>query len=394
MWRLLEATALVLAKEVQETLRVPHVLLMAGMPLLLYPALIWLGVELALIEQSWHVDEVLTVAVVGPAELEEALEEQGLAVVPDEEGALRSGAVDARVQATEEDGVLAVDVAWDDTRPRSKRARKAVRRAVKPLGEVRLKQRITEAGADPDDLVAFAIDERDLGGSLLGGTVLGVALGVLSLVAMIGAGAYPAVAAIVAEREAGTLETLLTSAAPRVAVLMGKLLAVWVWVMVAVLGNVISCTVTLSHVISLLDRELSVSFLSWPLLACCLPLASTGLMVAALYVLVSMPARTFKEGELAGTMAMVALLGLLFGTIRLASDGGDAAVWLPLTGTLRAMMHAFDGSLTPIEVVAPTVVHLVPTVGMVAAALWLGADERFVFGGWLPRWLAWTRRER
>lgn len=410
----LRAVGAVLRRELTEALREPHVLAFSlGFPLLFYPLLIWGSVQLAMLQDGaleWSPPRV-AVAVHGAPVEEVAGLENGLQQAIFEAAGLEQAAGLGTVHALEDDDA-GVDV-WVDaeadgprwratvhhlsTRSRSAAGARAVEEALQTLSETREAALVERVGADAAALEVWSWEAEDVSprGKLLG-RLLGLVLPVVLLSAMMVAGIYPAVEIVVGEKERRTLETTLTSAVSRVAIVVGKVLALLTLIGLSVVGNLGAMVLTMVHILA--TSGSGASSLELSLEPGSLALAAGMLLVqavllAAVLVLVCLPAQTFKQGQtvasLVSTLGMLPAMVAMLPTAELS--WGMALV--PVSNTALVVREAVGGEgSAPGPLALALLLNLGLAVGLFALALRLVRKEQTWFGGGRGRVARWIAR--
>ncbi len=272
----------VLGSELRQLLRDVNTLLFSVMfPLFLFPVVIWLYSQAGQLSEGW--EEQLRPRVVVPeelaAELPDTVERVGAAEL-----------ADAVVTLTGRE----VMVAWQGGDPVSELAQR----------------RLVDALDDP-----WEVESHDLApaSEALTSVIARVLPGILVVLGVM-ASLYPAVEVVVADRERGTLETTLVTAAPRWVFMAGKLASVGVVTLLALLATLLGAMVTLFHLAVLTHAEIG---LPPARLLAVLPLAGiTSLTGAALALVAAAPARSFKQAQNTTTgvsllVMTAAVLGML-----------------------------------------------------------------------------------
>ena len=292
----------VLGKELREMLREPTTLFFAVFfPVILYPGIVAFGGQ-----AKGALDDRPRVELRGAALLE--LEDVEV--------------VQAGADATAEVWPDRVEVTWDSTDPASERAKNVLVDGTHALWPIRLR------------------DLAPAGGRLA--QVLSQMLpGVLAMFALISA-AYPAAEAITGERERGTLETSLVVQAPRWALVLGKLGAVFLATALGAGAHAGAAILTLAHVVAIVGAP--VSLLPWVGFARALPVAL--LLVAgasALCLVAAAPTRTFKQAQ--GVTTMVATLAGGTAILSALESVHDTAwaPWVPFLNHSLAIGDAIRG---------------------------------------------------
>lgn len=401
----LRAIWTVLGKELRENLRDFHVLAYSlAFPMFFYPALIWGIFQIAGLQAGTAEQEAGRLDIQGPddavaAVLVEPGEDESAALrVEEVEGGLEGlleGEVDAVIRMAADGEALSVTVDHVSTRPRSARAAAIVEKRMDDYRDARLTEMAGELGLTEPELAAWDVerDDRSPPVALLS-FVLSMLLPAQLALIMLIAALYPAVDVVVGERERTTLETTMVAAVPRLAVMGGKVLAVATIVGVALAGNVLALTLTVLHTAYSMEavEEVTLDLSTVDLLLAAPVLVSTVLLVAAAMVLGVLPAKTFKQGELAGTMvAMVAFVPAMAGVMPDAELGLGTAL-VPLTNCVLVGREAIAGRLEWLPAILATGVNGGLGALALLAAGRLARSESFLFGGRLPRGLRWLER--
>lgn len=352
------------------------------LPLCLYPVLFWLIVQGVLLVQgrAQHTEVRLALAA-GPGEdlpagLEEALAgvpadppgstpSELLTVVPvpwperpEDPAAWRAG-----TEASGSDALLLLGAPpesdqaparlfHESTRPRSELARKRVEARLASFARGLREAAAGERGRAPEDLVPFDLEERALDEEAeLGAYVLSFLLPLLLVIATVLGAFVPAVDMTAGEHERGTAETTLLLPAPRIAVHLGKVLAITVGALLATALNLLALGLSAQHLLGMLGGAEGLR-IDPPLgaLLAVLPLAVLfAFMVGALLAGVASLARTFKEGQaLLGPVQMVFILPALAGVIPgLELTPGLALV--PVVNVVLAFRVLIRGEFPPLE---------------------------------------------
>lgn len=260
--------------ELRQALRDTNTLLFSLLfPLLFIPFVLWLASQASTLVDSW--EKSLVPRVAAAAELSADIPEKVMWVPPGSpaDAVLTSNGADYRLD-------------YPGTNPTSLVAVKRLRAAFAPAFEIKR-----------HDLAPRS--ERFI-------SAVSAGLPMLILVMAAVAGMYPAIEAVVADRERGTLDTSLVTAAPRWIFPVAKLISVGAVTLVAVLGCVLSTLASIAHFALVFGVELDL-----PLgrLLALLPLAALGALVSAAVATASAsPARDFKQAQNFTTTACSLLL--------------------------------------------------------------------------------------
>lgn len=300
-------------KELLDTLRDKRTLgAMILLPVLLYPLLL-IGGETLLVQhvQKAHQKRVrVALADYDSAALRTVLAADGnLQVVATQEAraALRRRELEVALvvpadcdQVLAQGGTVKVTLLYDGVREESRQARSRVLEDLRAFEEVivgdRLAQRGLTAGfADPLQTEAQNVASAEQVGGFVGGLVLPL---IITMMGLLGA-FYPAIDLTAGEKEHGTLETLLTTPAGRLEIVLGKFLTVctisWATVVLHVGSLALTVGWGLERMGGLGQLDLSlplpVVLGAGLLMLPTIVLFSAGMMVVALF------ARSFKEAQ-------------------------------------------------------------------------------------------------
>ena len=176
--------------------------------------------------------------------------------------------------------------------------------------------------------------------------LIGTLIPPILLITMVMAGIYPATEVVAGERERKTLETSLTAAVPRSAILIGKLAAVVTLMMLAASTNLGAMVLTATHQFALMSGEgptgTGIGLLQ--VLATLPHLLSAAMAISSLMILVVLPTHTFKQAQnLASIAGMFFMLPALSQMDPLAHMTLATAL-LPMGNTAVAVRGLLDGS--------------------------------------------------
>ncbi len=215
-----------------------------------------------------------------------------------------------------------VRVISDPTRGASRDAARRLREALARHGRQVTAVRLIARGVTPEVAQPLRVEDVDVSTER---SRAAVALGVLPvflLVSVFVMGMSVAVDCTAGERERGSLEPLLLTGAPPMAIGVGKWAAVAVLNLVG-LGVTLACAVLILGRLPLEDlgvRLESLGALAAGVLAAGMPLA---LLAAALQVAAATEARTFKEGQT--YLSMLMFLPMVIGMLAAFSNARPAA---------------------------------------------------------------------
>lgn len=391
----LRAVAWVVGAELRQTARDPHVAVFLLFPILFYPLVMWASIQVLMVVEGQDQHALWRIDAEGPPEVLDAVFERGVPVTGGSE-ALRDGRADLVVRTTTDGQVWTVHVEYAGVRTRSRNARQQVGESLVQL-RIRRVDAVAAAHDIPDwELLAHPIRiEVESTPRQVVDRIAAILLAVLVPIALVFAGLYPAVDLAVSEREKGTIETMLSSAAPRLAVLAGRLATCVLLMVAGAAGNALGMALTANHVAASVTGDTSLVWIPPASVLLGIPVvAATAVLVAAIYFLALVPARTFKEGEYAATYAMLLLMPPIFAAVPVLVGNTEPGLlaWVPPSNALVALRDAAAGTPDAVQVVATLATNLSVAAVLVVVTARVTASEAFLFGAQLPRWLAWVRR--
>lgn len=299
----------VLVAELRQTLRDANTLIFSVLfPLFLLPGALWGAGQASAVADGWRASIVPRVAVEAglAVELPERIERVAMGEPADAE-LVREGA-GYRLRYRSDDPVSAL-------------AQSRLAAALDPPWEV---TRVDVAPATESSAFVFA---RGLPLVLL----------VLSSMATL----YPAIEAVVADRERSVEETLRVTAAPAWVFTAGKYAAVAVLAQATLLATLAGTLVTLFHFVSMSSGSLGVPPLR---LVAMVPFASaSSLGAAAITLLGAAPAKDFKQAQNTATVAVMVLLGLFMLSTLPGSELDGPLGWVPFTNAALCMREVLLG---------------------------------------------------
>jgi ABC-type Na+ efflux pump permease subunit len=290
----------VLWKELREMLREPTTLFFAVFfPMILYPAVIAFGGQ-AQDDRDQH----------------PRVELRGAALLELEDVEVVQAGADAVAEVWPD----RVEITWDSTDPASERAKDVLVDGTHALWPIRRADLALSRGR-------------------LNRLLARVLPGALAMLVLISA-AYPAAEAVTGERERGTLETSLVAPAPRWAMVLGKLGAVFLATALGAGAHTAAVILTLAHLLAVADVTVA---LPWAGFARAVP---AGVLLvtsaAALCLLSAAPTRTFKQAQGVTTMLATLAGGL---AMLAALDRVHDAAWAPWVPFLNHALAVGDGML-------------------------------------------------
>lgn len=297
------------------------------LPIVLYPAILWLVFSAFAFVQGLSERATSRVALGPPAPGHEALRDSIASltnvVAIDGTGrdsvALRTRAVDATVEFVPSGSGVRVVVAYDGTWDGGRLARDRVEGVVERYRQLRFDELAAARRVDRAAFERFDVVRTDLASDAARGAARLAEVIPLFLVIMVALGCFmPAIDATAGERERSTWETTMTLAASRGSILTGKYLYVATMGTAAGLLNVAGVGLTLAPLINtVFDTDAAGDAFALPLRS--LPVivlgtTSLALFFAAAMMILASFARTFKDGQSMITpVYWLALLPILLG---------------------------------------------------------------------------------
>jgi len=290
---------------------------MIGIPVILYPALLIITSQAAMmhlssVEQSTSRVAIKATEPTPVAHWLEALPRIELVETDEPETALLEGEVDAVVvikqsaqKILDEGGSLLIVIEYDSTEPQSREAAQRLDKGFRAAQERLLEDRLAKVGISLEFVTPLKLQEVNVApAARIVGTLLAIMLPLI-MVLMVGVGAfYPAVDLTAGEKERGTFETLLSTPATKFEIVSGKFLTVFCISMLTGFLNLASMAMTFTFHLSDLLTKIQVSPdktpVEFPLFTAILMiflLVPLALFISALMMSVAVLARTFKEAQ-------------------------------------------------------------------------------------------------
>jgi sodium transport system permease protein len=391
----------VFLKELKELLRDRRSLLvMFGIPLVLYPALIMAMGGLAKGKAIKQRDTAVTVAPIGIefaprlAELMQQREATIQRVMPDS-----SDTEDARPAVTlrlpgsfEERFIqgekLTIEVYYDSSRSDAAIARQRIDSLLDDYEHELIKARLRETGQDPAILEGFATELKDAStATQRTGKLLAGALPALLLITGALGAFFPALNSTTTERELGTLETLLVSPASRGELLTGKLLLVLLCGILTAGLNMASMSLVMWRLTADIGTAAGTSGMIQIrpelVVAAFLTAIPTLVMFSAMMLLVGMIARTFREANSYTLPVMLLPMGsIAVGIIEPTTTAGLLVT--PVLGATVVMRDVLMGVGRLDHAVLSGGASLVLAVIVLIASSRLFSNEQLVNPQWEP----------
>jgi sodium transport system permease protein len=298
---------------------------------------------------------------------------------------------------TAEAGRDSARILYDGSSEIGRRAEQQLRETVTDFGEELRWRRARDWGWTHADLQVFDLEREEVsGGSEFVGWILSMILPVVLMVMLPQGAYYSTLDTIVGERERGTWETLLTSSLDSSEIVRGKFGYVVLWSLVSTLLNLVGMLLFLwagAEILGLGDR-LTVR-LEWaPMLVALAGVILFAVAIAAVMILVALPARSYREGQAAlSPVYLVSAFGAM-----LAVTGSETLTYVQAAIPVVNVAALLRGSLRGELPAGPTLVALLSlaVVAWVAvrwAARVLGDEDTYFSEGLSLRSLLRKRSE-
>lgn len=304
-------------KEMLDTMRDKRTLLMMiGVPMLLYPLLLIVGLQ-GLLIQSASLDKKISRVALQTSEPDTLrawladVEKIEIVETADPAAALEQGDLEAIVfvegpvaDRLGEGKSVNVEVRFDSTEFESMDAAGRLRDGLDKDAGAMLDVRLKSMGLDADYIEPLRVERKDVSPpAKTTGNALGTVLPIL-MVVMLAVGAfYPAVDVTAGEKERGTFETLLSTPASKLEIVAGKFLTVFLLAMTAGLLNLASMAATFAFMASQVQQQVDTVIpfeLNFPpsaILVIFLIMVPLAFFISALMMAIAVFARSFKEAQ-------------------------------------------------------------------------------------------------
>lgn len=401
----------IFCKELLDTLRDRRTLfMMIGVPILLYPGLILLSLQVAVMQHE-HLERTVSRVVIDSAWPQVRLWLQDVPKIrivesdkPDAD--LNLGEVQVVVRtpnldptAIEQRRTAQVHLHYDATNFESLDGALRVKTVLDDVAEHLLQARLVAAGLDNAYIEPLRVEQVNVAPpAKTTGNLLGLTLPVL-IVIMIALGAfYPAVDLTAGEKERGTFETLLSTPASKLDIVIGKFLAVYVLALLTGFLNLASMGATfavmLGQVKPMFEQDFALEFslpfasIVWIVLIL-LPL---GGLISAVMMSIAVYAKSFKDAQ---NFVTPFFLLLMLPAVLAAMPGAElnaASACVPVLNVVLLFRSLMTGAATlalSTTVLATTILY----AGLALAfAAWLFHREDVVLADKTPPLFAPRRK--
>jgi sodium transport system permease protein len=388
----------ILSKELLDTLRDKRTLLMMlGVPLLLYPAVTLFGFQTVMSMHGRVEAGVSRVAFYAESpgvlhEVVSGLNQINVAESPSPMEDLQSGKLDAVVVLWDDvDGALAagrpfdVVIRFDGTEIASREAATRIRNGLERFFDERRREQLTALGLKEQDITPFRVSQQDAASTTkTTGTLIGSLLPFF-MVLMLAVGAfYPAVDLTAGEKERGTFETLLAAPVSKLEIVSGKFAAVFVLAMLTGLLNLMSMGLTFAFIFMQIPLDLQLRMgmeFALPVtafLTIVIVMVPLAFFISAAMMALAVLARSFKEAQ--NLMMPLFLLVMLPGIVVILPGTRleGAMQFLPIGNVALLFKGLIMGEATFEQAFMVFVSTGVLAVLAILAAVWMFQREEIV----------------
>ena len=325
------------ARELRSALRERNIVINSIiLPILLYPALLWLGYSgisfVAGQSENLSSRVVLTDLPSEHTAFQTFLNDQtGVEILSldSPEESLRSGSLDVAIRFVEAVDTSETDLrnladdfrvrlTYDGSRNRSRTAEARLDGYLSDYRQQYLLERVREAGISEATIQQVWIEQENLAtANEMGRFILGLLVPLLMVIMLVVGGVYPAIDSTAGERENATWETLMTVSSHRSSIVIAKYLYVATMSFTAGMLNVIAIMISLRAILAPLVGEdasgLSVRLPPATIVVMVLGAALMALFVSAGMMILASFARTFREGQaMIGPFYIAILIPVMF----------------------------------------------------------------------------------
>lgn len=387
----------IMRKELLDTLRDKRTLIMMiGVPVLLYPGMLLVGIQAASLHKSKLDREMSQIAIQAqdPTLVKRWLSvEKKIEILDsvDPVHDLAERVVDAVVVAgpetlakLDQDGTAKIAIRYDSTEFSSMTAMRRVREAFEKESKTILKTRLDRVKLDEAYVLPIEPDPVDTApAEKTTGFILGLLLPMMMVVTIALGAFYPAVDLTAGEKERGTFETLLSTPAAKSDIVFGKFAAVFLLAMATGLLNLGSMAFTTLILITQMGDlfkglPFSMHLPMTALLTSVAVMVPLALLISAVMMGAAILARSFKEAQnyLTPVMLLVVLPATIGGMPGV--ELGAITQFIPIANVVllfKALMTAKAGFIEAFNVFFSTSVFAM--LALLLAA-WLFQREEVV----------------
>ena len=364
------------------------------LPIFLYPVLMWL-VFTGLTFISGQNEELKTRIMLrnipaAHAVLKKEFEADKSVVLTnleDPAAGIRDGTLDALVEFVPAKAILPIEnnfatrITYDESRDRSNRAKGRIDQKISRYRETYLEQQASKLGLSRGQFQDFWVDDQNVSSDREAGALV-IVLPIFFIIMLAVGGMHPAIDSTAGERENSTWETVMTTATPRVNVLVAKYLYVATMSFTAAFLNLFAMMFSMATVLAPMFHN---SSLRIPLQSA--PVVLLGAVMLALFIAAGMMilasfARNYKEGQ---SMVSPFYIALIMPVLFLQTPGLEFTARIALIPVANVMMmirEAFQGVYHWRQIGTTLVVEAVCVAIALRIAMLVIRHEDFVMGNY------------
>ena len=375
----------ILKKELLDLLRDRRtVFMMVVVPILLYPLLLIIVMQLALFQAGRLEEKVAQIVVINGESAPRIMDE--IQACPNLEIAdslnwqtrIREGELDAAIEFSEgfeetiaTESQTRVTVYFNSSRDFSKLTKRRLEEPLTAFRDTTIEQRIVALNADPSILEPFdQIEENLASDEQQQGVAVGRILGYLIVFMVLTGAFYAAIDLTAGEKERGTLETLLVSPVGRMEIVYGKFLATVTAATLTASLNLISMGLTAVYGLQMLGKaaeglgEIAISPLSLFLVfLIVIPLA---VLFSGICLSIAVTARNYKEGQSALTPVMTVVILPVMVVFLPGVEINPTVALIPISNVVLLTVEFMSGNYPILE----TLITLLSTSIFALLSIW------------------------
>jgi sodium transport system permease protein len=271
-----------------------------------------------------------------------------LTTVADPAAGIRDGTLDALVEFLPAKSGLPIEnnfatrITYDESRDRSNRAKGRIDQKISRYRESYLEQQASKLGLSRGQFQDFWVDDQNVSSDREVGALV-IALPIFFVIMLAIGGMHPAIDSTAGERENSTWETVMTSATPRVNILVAKYLYVATMSFTAAFLNLFAMMLSMGTVLAPVSHgntSLRIPLQSAPVVL--LGAVLLALFVAAGMMILASFARNYKEGQSMVSPFYIALImPVLF--LQTADEFTPRMALIPVANVMMMIREAFQG---------------------------------------------------
>jgi sodium transport system permease protein len=301
---------------------------------------------------------------------------------------IRDGTLDALVEFVPAKSGLPIEnnfatrITYDESRDRSNRAKSRADQKISRYRETYLEQQAARLGLSRGQFQDFWVDDQNVSSDREAGALV-IVLPIFFIIMLAVGGMHPAIDSTAGERENSTWETVMTTATPRVNVLVAKYLYVATMSFIAAFLNLFAMMLSMATVLAPMfhgNSSLRIPLQSAPVVL--LGAVLLALFIAAGMMILASFARNYKEGQ---SMVSPFYLALIMPVLFLQTPGLEFTpriALIPVANVMMMIREAFQGVYHWRQIGTTLVVEAVCVVIALRIAMLVIRHEDFVMGNY------------